>query len=58
MADLAIGATHCLAFRRSLGFKAASVCVASVFLLGEAAGHFRQMIDAGNFGPGNAGCHS
>jgi hypothetical protein len=55
MADLAIGVTACLAFWRSLGFKAASVCVASVFLLGDAVGHVRQMIDAGNFAPGNAG---
>jgi hypothetical protein len=55
MADLAIGVTACLAFWRSLAFKAAAVCVASVFLLGDAVGHVQQMMAAGNFAPGNAG---
>jgi hypothetical protein len=40
---------------QSLAFKAAAVCAASVFLLGDAIGHVRQMIVAGNFAPGNAG---
>ena len=55
MADLAIGVTACLAFWRSIGFKAAAVCAASIFLLGDAVGHVRQMVAAGNFAPGNAG---
>ena len=55
MADLAIGVTACLAFWRSLAFKAAAVCAASIFLLGDAIGHVRQMVVAGNFAPGNAG---
>ena len=55
MADLVIGITACTAFGRDLGFKAAAVSVASIFLLGDAIGHVRQMIIAGNFGPGNAG---
>jgi hypothetical protein len=55
MADLAIGITACLAFWRDLAFKAAVVLVASIFLLGDAIGHVRQMIEAGNFAPGNAG---
>lgn len=55
MADLAIGATACIAFWRDLSFKAAAVCVASIFLLGDAIGHVRQMVMAGNFAPGNAG---
>ncbi|MET0675524.1 MAG: DUF6790 family protein [Bradyrhizobium sp.] len=55
MADLAIGVTACIAYWRDLSFKAATVCVASIFLLGDAIGHIRQMIDAGNFAPGNAG---
>jgi hypothetical protein len=55
MADLAIGVTACISFWRSLAFKAAAVCAASVFLLGDAIGHVRQMIVAGNFAPGNAG---
>jgi hypothetical protein len=55
MADLAIGVTACLAFWRDLAFKAAAVCVASIFLLGDAVGHVREMMVAGNFAPGNAG---
>lgn len=55
MADFAIGVTACLAFWRPWEFKAAAVCVASIFLLGDAVGHVRQMLSAGNFAPGNAG---
>jgi hypothetical protein len=55
MADLAIGVTACLAYWRAWEFRAAAVCAASVFLLGDAAGHVRQMITAANFAPGNAG---
>ena len=55
VADLAIGLTACLAFWRSWEFRAAGVCCAAVFLLGDAIGHVRQMLDAGNFAPGNAG---
>ena len=49
MADLAIGATACIAFWRDLSFKAAAVSVASIFLLGDAVGHVKQMLLAGNF---------
>jgi disulfide bond formation protein DsbB len=55
MADLAIGVTACIAFWRDLPFKAAAVCAASVFLLGDAIGHVREIMVAGNFAPGNAG---
>jgi hypothetical protein len=55
LADLAIGATACVSFWRSLDFKAAAVMVSSIFLLGDAVGHVKQMIVAGNFAPGNAG---
>ncbi len=55
MADLAIGVTACISFWRDLSFKAAAVSAASVFLLGDAVGHVRQMLTAGNFAPGNAG---
>lgn len=55
MADLAIGATACLAFWGDLNFKAAAVTAAAIFLLGDAVGHVRQMVSAGNFAPGNAG---
>ena len=55
MADLAIGVTACASFWRDLSFKAAAVCSASIFLLGDAIGHVHQMIAAHNFAPGNAG---
>ncbi len=55
MADLAIGITACVAFWSDLNFKAATVSVASIFLLGDAVGHVREMMVAGNFAPGNAG---
>ena len=55
MADLAIGATACVSFWRSLEFKAAVVIINAIFLLGDAIGHVGQMIAAGNFAPGNAG---
>lgn len=55
MADLAIGITACIAFWRDLNFKAAAVIAASIFLLGDAIGHIRQMLLVSNFAPGNAG---
>jgi hypothetical protein len=55
MADFAIGFTACIAFWRDLSFKAAAVCAASAFLLGDAIGHIREMVITGNFAPGNAG---
>lgn len=55
VADLAVGVTACLAFWRPWEFRAAAVCAASIFLLGDAIGHVRQMLEAGNFAPGNAG---
>ena len=55
MADLAIGVAACVAFWRDLSFKMAVVLVASIFLLGDAIGHVREMVVAGNFAPGNAG---
>jgi hypothetical protein len=55
VADLAIGATAVVSFWCSLPFKAAGVCTASIFLLGDAVGHLHQMLEAGNFAPGNAG---
>jgi hypothetical protein len=55
LADLAIGATACASFWRSLDFKAATVMASSIFLLGDAVGHVKQMMVAGNFAPGNAG---
>jgi hypothetical protein len=54
MADLAIGVTACISFWRDLSFKAAAVSAASIFLLGDAVGHVKQMLIGGNFAPGNA----
>ena len=39
MADLAMGATACVSFWRSLDFKAAVVIINAIFLLGDAIGH-------------------
>jgi hypothetical protein len=55
MADLAIGVVACIAFRSSLSFKGATIWVVSIFLLGDAIGHLRNMLMAANFAPGNAG---
>jgi hypothetical protein len=55
MADFAIGVTSSAAFWRDLNFKAAAVSAASIFLLGVAVGHVRQIMTAGNFAPDNAG---
>lgn len=55
MSDLAVGITAIFAFWRTWEFRAAAVCAASVFLLGDAIGHVHQMLIAGNFAPGNAG---
>lgn len=55
VADLAFGLTGVAAFWCSLPFKAAVVWVSSIALLGDAVGHVRQMLSAGNFAPGNAG---
>jgi disulfide bond formation protein DsbB len=55
MADLAVGLTAILSFWRDLAFKSAAVCAASIFLLGDAIGHVREMLISGNFAPGNSG---
>ena len=55
MADLAIGATACLSFWRNLEFQGGGGDGQRDLLAGDAVGHVRQMIVAGNFAPGNAG---
>ena len=55
LADLAIGATACASFWGGLDFKGAAVMASSIFLLGDAVGHVKQRIVAGNFAPCNAG---
>ena len=54
-ASLGFGIVGLLAFRRTLGFRAASVIGPSFFLWGAAGGHVYQMITTHNFPPGNAG---
>ena len=48
-ANFAIGVAACVAFGRDLTFKVAAVCAASIFRLGDAIGHVREMILGGNF---------
>ena len=56
MADLAIGATAVVSFWCSLPLKAFALSrLRSIFLLGRRLGHVHQMLEAGNFAPGNAG---
>ncbi|WP_339733477.1 DUF6790 family protein [uncultured Gimesia sp.] len=54
-ASLGYAVVGFLAFKGSLGMRAAAVIGPSLFLLGAAAGHVYQMIMAHNFAPGNAG---
>ena len=44
-----------MAFWSGIGFTTATVIAISVFLLGDAWGHIQQMMETGNFAPGNAG---
>ncbi|MGD9722066.1 MAG: DUF6790 family protein [Pirellulales bacterium] len=55
MADLTIGVLGVLAFRGSLGFRLATTLAAITWLGGDAVGHVRQIVEAQNFAPGNAG---
>ena len=54
-ASLGFAVVGFLAFRGSLGMRAAAVIGPAFFLLGAAGGHIYQMVKAGNFAPGNAG---
>ena len=54
-ASLGFAVVAFLAFRGSHGLRTGAVVGPSIFLLGAAAGHVRQMIVARNFAPGNAG---
>ena len=54
-ASLGYAVVGFLAFRGSLGMRAAAVIGPSMFLLGAAGGHIYQMVSAHNFAPGNAG---
>ena len=54
-ASLGFGIVGLIAFRASLGFRAAAIIGPAFFLWGAAGGHIYQMIMAHNFTPGNAG---
>ena len=55
MANLGIGLAAAIGAFMGNTFRLGVNIVAAGFLWGAAAGHVRQMIDAGNFAPGNAG---
>jgi hypothetical protein len=55
MASLGFAAVGLLAAFRSFDLRLASIIGPSVFTLGAAVGHVRQMITVHNFAPGNAG---
>jgi hypothetical protein len=55
MADLTMGVLGVLAFRASFGFRLATTIAAVCWLGGDAIGHVRQIVIAGNYAPGNAG---
>lgn len=55
MADLTVGVLGVMAFRASAGFRLAATVAAITWFGGDAVGHVRQIITAGNFTPGNAG---
>lgn len=54
-ASLGFAIVGILAFKGSMGMRAAAVIGPSMFLLGAAGGHIYQMIKAHNFAPGNVG---
>lgn len=55
MASLGFSAVAFVAAFRSFDLRLAAVLGPSLFSLGAAAGHVRQMVTAHNFAPGNAG---
>ena len=54
-ASLVFAAAGFLAAFRSFDLRLGAVIPFSIFTLGAAVGHVREMITAGNFAPGNAG---
>jgi hypothetical protein len=55
IADLAIGVLGVMACWGNFGFRFAATVAAVIWYGGDAIGHVRQMVVAGNFEPGNAG---
>jgi hypothetical protein len=55
VADLAVGITAIVSFRRGLDFKAAVVWYVALFYAGVAIGHVREAVETGNFSINNFG---
>jgi len=55
MASLGFAVVGFLAAFGSFGLRLAAILGSSIFTLGAAGGHVRDMVEAGNFAPGNAG---
>lgn len=55
MASLGFAAVGFLAAFRSFDLRLAAILAPSIFTLGAAIGHVREMVTAHNFAPGNAG---
>jgi hypothetical protein len=55
MASLGFAVVGFLASSRSFDMRLAAILAPSIFTLGAAVGHVRQMVTARNFAPGNAG---
>lgn len=55
MASLGFAAVGFLAAFRSFDLRLAAILGPSIFTLGAAPGHVREMVTAHNFAPGNAG---
>jgi hypothetical protein len=54
-ASLGFAAVGLLAFKSGLCVRLAALLGPSVFLWGAAVGHIRQIVESGNYAPGNAG---
>lgn len=54
-ASLGFGIVGVIAAWGSPGMRIAAVLAPAIFLLGDAGGHIRQMMETGDFAPGNAG---
>lgn len=57
LADVSYGVLGVMAGSYGRGFWLATIIAFSIFMLGAAVGHLRQMIVAHNFAPGNAGIY-
>jgi len=57
LADVSFGVLGVMAGSYSRGFWLATIIAFSIFMLGDAVGHVRQMIVAHDFAPGNAGIY-